>query len=216
MKSKKTSIIISSFLLVIISMMCVSSVPPQTQVQEFPEGYVLSDQPIKTIDLNKPFRYGFILENASNGVTFDNSSDVSCTLLTSDSNGLETNIINIPYVSEYNLWGVEYLNPKDNFSEGEYNFIIQCEDGVGGASIGVFEFNDDSGILNMNLNNNQEFIIFLVLLAIGIGLILMKQGIIASIVLMGTGIIALLNEHTWLGLIIFFLGFLTMFKGGEE
>jgi len=214
MKRKIFGLMILSVFL--FSIMNVSAVPPVTQTKEFPLGYILIDQPLKTINLNEPFRYGFLLENSSNGVTIDNNTDVSCTLLTSNENGLETNVEEINYNSEYDVWGVEYSNPKDNFNKGQYNFIVQCEDGVGGASVGVFEFYDNSGLLNMNLNNNQEFILFLVLLAIGIALILMKQGMIASIVLMSTGFIALLNKHTWLGLIIFFIGFLTMFKGGEE
>ena len=70
-------------------------------------------------------RYGFLLANASNGRVINDSIINYCRIVTSNSQGMNTQVSNITYNSEYRLWGLE-LNKTEvlrHFPEmGFYNY----------------------------------------------------------------------------------------------
>ena len=95
------------FLMIILCFSFVTSAPPVTTVQEFPEGYYISEQQYHVFKYGEPLRYGFLLENASNGLVVNDSVINYCRLIVSNSQGFNTQTMNITYNETYRLWGIE-------------------------------------------------------------------------------------------------------------
>lgn len=130
------------FFVLIFLVSIVSAAPPVTTVQQFPEGYYISEQQYHVFKLGESVRYGFLLENASNGVVINESVINYCRLIVSNSQGFNTQSVNITYNDTYRLWGVELNETQVNeiFPEvGFYNYAVSCQDDFGGVISGVFE-----------------------------------------------------------------------------
>lgn len=153
----------------------VLSAPPVTTVQQFPEGFLIEEQQYHVFKLGEGMRYGFLLANASNGRVINDSIVNYCRIVTSNSQGMNTQVSNITYSSEYRLWGLE-LNKTEvlrHFPEmGFYNYVVSCQDTNGGIISGVFEVNT-SGYGEES--NNLSYLIFSLILLLGIFLYLASQ-----------------------------------------
>lgn len=133
--------IIFLFCLMFISLNFISAVPPVSEVQQFPNGYLLREQQYHVFEYGKPLRYGFFLENASNGKCVDNSTGVICVLTISNPQGFNTIQYNLTWQTEYNLWGIELNETQvlETFPEiGYYNYAIYCQNDAGGGLTGEF------------------------------------------------------------------------------
>lgn len=154
------------FLMLLVSLTFVSAQPPVTTVQQFPEGFILAEQQIHTFKLGEPLRYGFILENSTDGRTTDNSTIEFCRMITSNSQGLNTQVSNISYITEYHLWGLG-LNESEvlrHFPEiGYYNYLISCQDSVGGSLTGIFEITE-SGLSSDQSSRDKIYISIILIL----------------------------------------------------
>lgn len=144
-KSKAESNMAVSYLfafLFIFMLNFVNAAPPVTTVQQFPEGYYISEQQYHVFKLGESVRYGFLLENASNGVVINDSVINYCRIVISNSQGFNTQSININYNDTYRLWGIELNETQVNeiFPEvGFYNYAVSCQDDFGAVITGVFE-----------------------------------------------------------------------------
>lgn len=128
-------LILVMFLLV-FSLVLVSSAPPVTTVQEFPEGYVIVESPHTYLKLNQDYQYNFFVYNKSHGILLDNAS-MTCNFFLADSSGEVIFSDEVPYFSDGH-WGIDILG--GNFSNiGEYPYGVGCQDGRGGALAGMFE-----------------------------------------------------------------------------
>ena len=141
MVTKKIRGFLFIFLIIILSSLTLSA-PPVTTVQQFPEGYYISEQQYHEFKLGEPLRYGFLLENASNGVVINDSVINYCRLVISNSQGFNTQSINLSYNDTYRLWGIELNETQVNeiFPEvGFYNYAVSCQDDLGAVISGIFE-----------------------------------------------------------------------------
>ena len=140
MKKKYLSLIV----LIVISLSFVSSAPPVTTVREFPEGYLIAEQQYHVFKFGEPLRYGFILKNATNGKSINDTHIDFCRMVTSNSQGLNTNVLNISYNETYMLWGIE-LNETETLNifptTGDYNYAVSCVNENGGELTGIFKIN---------------------------------------------------------------------------
>lgn len=153
----------------------VLSAPPVTTVQQFPEGYIISEQQYHVFKLGEPLRYGFLLENATNGLVVNDSAINYCRLVVSNNQGFNTQSIDIFYNDTYRLWGIELNETQvlEIFPEvGFYNYLVSCQDDFGGVISGVFEVNT-SGYGEES--NNLSYLIFSLILLLGIFLYLASQ-----------------------------------------
>lgn len=160
------------FLFLFFNLTNVSAVPPVSEIQQFPEGYTISEQQIHTFKFGEPLRYGFILENTTDGRVINESSINCCRIITSNSQGFNTQVTNITYNDTYNLWGIE-LNESEvlrHFPEiGNYNYVVSCQDGRGGVVNGIFEITESG--LDTEVTNtifSQQGIILLIVFLIGL------------------------------------------------
>ena len=141
MVTKKIRGFLFIFLIIILSSLTLSA-PTVTTVQQFPEGYVISEQQYHVFKLGEPLRYGFLLGNASNGVVINDSVINYCRLVISNSQGFNTQSINLSYNDTYRLWGIELNETQVNeiFPEvGFYNYAVSCQDDSGAVITGIFE-----------------------------------------------------------------------------
>lgn len=191
------------FALILFSLTFVSSALPVTQVQQFPNGFTLAEQQIHTFKFGEVMRYGFILENSTDGKTVDNSSINFCRMVTSNSQGFNTQMTNISYLPEYHLWGIE-LNETEVLrhfpSIGQYNYLISCQNDVGGALSGVFDVSlTGIEIDPIEVEYHKTGIYFLAIL---------------GFILIGLGFLFYSNSGTWItwvGISFMILGFIVLY-----
>lgn len=126
------------FLALLLILPLFSAVPPVTTVDEFPDGYLITEQQQGTLIYNQDFTYNFFLYNSSNGVQIDDTSTV-CTFLLSNISGNILFIENATY-NDFYLGYWEVTLAGGNFSYiGEYPYGVHCENGnLGGALSGTF------------------------------------------------------------------------------
>lgn len=128
-------LILVMFLLV-FSLVLVSSAPPVTTVQEFPDGYVIVESSHTYLKLNQYYQYNFFVYNKSNGLLIDNSF-MTCNFFLANSSGEVIFRGESVYFSDGH-WGIDILG--GNFSSiGSYPYGVSCQDGNGGALAGIFE-----------------------------------------------------------------------------
>ena len=151
-----------SFLLIFLfSIISVSSAPPVTTVQSFPDGYVIVESHPLILKQNQDFQYNFFVYNTSNGVLLNNASMI-CNFFLADSSGQVIFSEGVPYFSDGH-WGIDILG--GNFSsQGEYPYGVSCQGGSGGALAGVFQVTPSG----QSGNENTVFFIFIILLLYGI------------------------------------------------
>lgn len=152
----KKILLIFSFMF-LISLNFVSSVPPVTTIQEFPEGYLINEQQIHTFEFGEPLRYGFLLGNSTNGKIINDSNINYCRIITSNSQGFNTQISNLTFNETYRLWGVE-LNETEVLrhfpKSSKYNYAVSCQNDNGALLTGIFEVKEKEDIFNWDFSNN--------------------------------------------------------------
>ncbi len=143
MFNKKTKLIFCTIFLFVIILNFVYSAPPVTTVQEFPEGYIISENPHEYLKLNQNYQYNFFLYNHSNGILIDNSS-TNCTFFLANYSGEVLFSQDVEYIPEEDYWKLDIFG--GNFSEaGYYTYGVTCQGTKGGSLEGVFEVTE-SGI----------------------------------------------------------------------
>lgn len=126
------------FILILLFIPFVSSVPPVTTVDEFPEGYLITEQQQGSILYNQDYNYNFFVQNASNGIEITDAT-VTCTFFLANISGDILYSTNATYYDFYNgYWRVEL--DAGNFSYiGEYPYGLLCKNGdLGGGLSGTF------------------------------------------------------------------------------
>lgn len=130
----KKIIFIFGILLILIPF--ISSVPPVTQVQQFPEGYLLVEEQKSSIKLNQDYYYDFFVMNATTGYPINNSS-VSCNFYLANSSGIVEFSENPGYLEDGH-WQIK-INSSYLDEVGEYSYGLYCIDGgFGGSLTGTF------------------------------------------------------------------------------
>lgn len=125
-----------TFLLLLLCFNFVSSAPPVTTVQEFPEGYKIVENPHAYLKLNQDYQYNFFVYNASTGLLLDNST-ITCNFFLANSSGEVVFSKEADYFADGH-WGIDILG--GNFSNtGRYAYGVSCQDGQGGSLAGIFE-----------------------------------------------------------------------------
>lgn len=111
----------------------VSSAPPQTQVQEFPEGYEIVESQHQYLKTNEDYVYNFFLYNKSDGITIDDTNTY-CTFYLANETGDVLFSNNASYTS---YWSIEILG--GNFSTAQtYSYRVSCQGDSGGSLSGIF------------------------------------------------------------------------------
>src|SRR6056297_2148107 len=126
------------FLMIILCFSFVTSAPPVTTVQEFPEGYIIVEYPDRYLKIEQDYQYNFFVYNTSNGILLVNQS-LTCNFFLDNSSGEVVFSKEADYFADGH-WGVDILG--GNFSNaGRYAYGVSCQDGNGGALAGSFEVN---------------------------------------------------------------------------
>ena len=132
----------------IFLMSFISAVPPVTTVNNFPEGYLLTESQQGALIYNQDFTYNFFVSNATNGVTLDDT-DIICTFYMANLSGNVLYAANATYVDGYfGYWNI--LIEAGNFSYiGDYPYGLNCENGdLGGSLAGTFNVGYSGRILD--------------------------------------------------------------------
>jgi len=110
--------------------------PPFTQVQQFPQGYIIVESQHEYLKQNQDYQYNFFVYNSSNGVLMDDTH-MNCTFFLADSSGEVIFSSEVDYFPDGH-WGIDIEGA--NFSEiGYYPYGVSCQDKFGGALAGIFE-----------------------------------------------------------------------------
>jgi len=158
------------FLLLLLCFPLVFSAPPVTTVQEFPEGYLLSEIPHNYLKQGQHYNYYVAVYNATNGYPINNDT-VTCTFYMVNSSGDLQIEENMTYDSE----GRWYYNINGSYLEslGDHPYHVSCyDDGLGGALSGNL-FVNPTGYETDNLS--VVYLILTTLVLLGIFLYLASQ-----------------------------------------
>ncbi len=127
--------LISFVFLFILSLAFISSVPPVTTVQNYPEGYIITQEQQEILKLNEDHCYNFFLSNNTNGVSITNETS-NCTFFFFN----DTGRLVFTYDAEYkiNRWNVCILGSNFSYA-GQYPYGVYCQNGgAGGTLAGTF------------------------------------------------------------------------------
>lgn len=198
----------------LISLNFVSSVPPVTTVQEFPEGYTIVENPHLYLVQNQDYQYNFFVYNSSTGILLDNSS-LTCNFFLANKTGEIIFNGNPKYFSDGH-WGIDILGGNFSYT-GTHPYGLSCQDGFGGALAGDFEIIEDTENnakdLKIDLSNNINLILFIISLLIAFGLLLFRQNSWSGFIFMILGLILIFSGYNYLfGGMIFLLGIFIIFK----
>lgn len=126
------------FFVLIFLVSLVSSAPPVTTVQEFPEGYVIVESSHEYLKQNQDYQYNFFVYNKSSGILIDNDS-MTCNFFLANSSGEVIFSQEVIYFPDGH-WDIDILG--GNFSNiGSYPYGVSCQDSSGGALAGILEVN---------------------------------------------------------------------------
>ncbi len=153
----------------------ISAIPPVTQVQNFPEGYIIADAKQYDLKLNEDYTYHFFLYNASNGVVITNAS-VECQFFSADHNGIIVTSGNISYDTTGKYW--YYFISKDNYStSGYYSFGVNCQNTDAGGALASYFYVTPTG---HSFETSLAILYGFILLLIGLCLYFSINGIVKS------------------------------------
>lgn len=201
------------FALILFSLTFVSSSPPVTTVQQFPEGYIVSEIEHSYLKVNQDYRYSIYVYNSSNGIAMNNNT-ITCRFILANDSGINLFASDMEFQSA-GFWAIDIKGT--NFSKvGLYPYRVNCKDGLGGTLKGAFEVTPSG----RGDTNNTIFYILILALGYLINLIgFFKRNatitILGGIILIFVGLFLIQN-----GLIIFMEGitlaisYVTLFWGG--
>ncbi len=121
---------------IFFSLMSVSAQPPQTQVQEFPEGYLIIEETHDYLKINEDYTYNFFVKNQSTGEKVNNLT-VNCTYFLTNKKGVLLFSSDVEYNGEY--WNLTIKGGNFTNKEG-YPYAVSCEStSYGGSLTGILE-----------------------------------------------------------------------------
>lgn len=134
--NKKTSLLFLSFFSIIILFNVVNAVPPVTTVDNFPQGYLITESQQSYLLVDEPHTYNFFVFNASTGKTLDNST-VQCMFFLGNLTGDVLIMDNATYDLD-GYWKAEIASTFFTYP-GEYPYGVNCHStDLGGALAGTF------------------------------------------------------------------------------
>jgi hypothetical protein len=150
----------------------VSAVPPVTQVQQFPSGYVIADAKQYDLKLGEDYTYHFFLYNVSNGVVITNDS-VWCQFFSANHNGVIVTAGNVSFDTAGKFW-YYYISPTIYNESGYYSFVINCQNTDAGGALASYFYVSPSG---NTLETSISMIILFVLSILIIFMVFAIRGI---------------------------------------
>ena len=127
--------VIPIFIFLLLTMLTlVNAVPPVTEVQQYPEGYTITEMQVEYVKINTDLRYNLFVENSSNGKVITNET-INCTYFMVDSQGNELLVKQMDYID---YWSI--IIDKGNLTElGTKYYGVYCSNSEGGSLSGAFE-----------------------------------------------------------------------------
>ena len=135
---KKSLMILFVSILIISMIPFIQSAPPFIESSvDFPNGYVIVDNPQQIIKYNTSYQYNFFVFNSSNGFLIDNTS-IACVFYLANFSGDVLYYDYAVYSSE-GYWTTDLQG--GNFTDlGYYGYGVKCNDSLqGGARVGLYE-----------------------------------------------------------------------------
>lgn len=150
----------------------VSAVPPVTQVQQFPSGYIIADAKQYDLQLEEDYTYHFFLYNATNGVVITNES-VWCQFFSANHNGVIVTSGNVSFDTTGKFW-YYYISSEVYNESGQYTFGVNCQDTDAGGALASYFYITPTG---STLETSIALLILFVLLILIVFMVFSVRGI---------------------------------------